>query len=330
MSSIPTSLIVVLLVAAWLVVLVPMFARRREAVPESDDGATGFRVLRRARRRRRAAGRDARDIGDGRPDDLEDQEHDMDVASTGRYDDDEYGDHDRDPDLDYDGDEFVDDGDEGSEPEPRTARVPVTVGAPGGTEDAADEWAAERSRTVVRRPGPPAPSYDGRQRQHRPGRGGFDPMAAEATRAYRYSRRRRVVLLLTLVIAAFGGAVAAVGPMYWIGVAAGAVLLVGYLAYLRRQVRIENEIRERRTARLRRARQIRPEYERDDARPNRSPYDRENLTDANDFVEETFSTRVVAPPTAGRSQRLVVDLDDDDPAFEHLETYRPAYRRQAG
>ena len=54
--SIPTSLIVVLLVAAWLAVLVPIFAKRREQVPETEmDGGT-FRVLRRAsasiRRRR--------------------------------------------------------------------------------------------------------------------------------------------------------------------------------------------------------------------------------------------------------------------------------------
>ncbi|MET0966217.1 MAG: hypothetical protein ABWZ02_07470, partial [Nakamurella sp.] len=48
--SVPTSLIVVLLVIAWLVVLVPMVARRRERVPqaEAESGGTGFRVLRRA------------------------------------------------------------------------------------------------------------------------------------------------------------------------------------------------------------------------------------------------------------------------------------------
>src|SRR6478752_7008642 len=46
--SIPTSLIVVLLVVAWLVVLVPMVARRREKVPETESNGSGFRVLRRA------------------------------------------------------------------------------------------------------------------------------------------------------------------------------------------------------------------------------------------------------------------------------------------
>jgi hypothetical protein len=57
--NIPTSLIVVLLVIAWLVVLVPMVARRRERVPQVEPAGSGFRVLRRASaslRRRPARG----------------------------------------------------------------------------------------------------------------------------------------------------------------------------------------------------------------------------------------------------------------------------------
>ena len=46
--NIPTSLIVVLLVVAWLVVLVPMVARRRERVPQAEPAGSNFRVLRRA------------------------------------------------------------------------------------------------------------------------------------------------------------------------------------------------------------------------------------------------------------------------------------------
>src|SRR6478735_8288765 len=46
--NVPTSLIVVLLVVAWLVVLVPMVARRREKVPQAEPSGSGFRVLRRA------------------------------------------------------------------------------------------------------------------------------------------------------------------------------------------------------------------------------------------------------------------------------------------
>ncbi len=67
--SIPTSLIVVLLVVAWLVVLVPMVARRREKVPQTEATGSGFRVLRRAsaslrrrpRPRRQGPDRDSHD-----------------------------------------------------------------------------------------------------------------------------------------------------------------------------------------------------------------------------------------------------------------------------
>lgn len=93
----------------------------------------------------------------------------------------------------------------------------------------------------------------------------------------------------------------------WIGAVVSLGLLVLYLAYLRRQVKIEAQIRQRRMERLQRARQIRPEYGR--GRP---------------------------PARAGRSAagpgRTVVDLDDDDPTFDHLEAYDPPvmYRRASG
>ena len=67
--SIPTSLIVVLLVVAWLVVLVPMIARRREKVPQTEPTGSGFRVLRRASASlRRRPGRGAKDADRDRDD----------------------------------------------------------------------------------------------------------------------------------------------------------------------------------------------------------------------------------------------------------------------
>ena len=51
--SIPTSLIFVILIAAWLAVLVPMVARRREQVPEAETDGGTFRVLRPGSVRRR-------------------------------------------------------------------------------------------------------------------------------------------------------------------------------------------------------------------------------------------------------------------------------------
>src|SRR6478752_4460060 len=65
--NVPTSLIVVLLVVAWLVVLVPMIARRRERVPQAEPAGSNFRVLRRASaslRRRPGRGAKGRTVTD--------------------------------------------------------------------------------------------------------------------------------------------------------------------------------------------------------------------------------------------------------------------------
>ena len=93
----------------------------------------------------------------------------------------------------------------------------------------------------------------------------------------------------------------------WFGAAISLALLVGYLTYLRRQVRIEAAIRQRRMERLQRSRQIRPEY-------RRPPQ------------------RVRAGMSAVAPGRTMVDLDDDDPGFDDLEEFQEpmTYRRAAG
>lgn len=86
--------------------------------------------------------------------------------------------------------------------------------------------------------------------RYRPGRGGFDPEAAALTARARYAFRQRVVLAM-LVVALVTGVVAAVAvPGMWWPHAAVDLALVGYLVYLRRQVRLEEAIRERRAARM--------------------------------------------------------------------------------
>jgi len=142
---------------------------------------------------------------------------------------------------------------------------------------------------------------------HRRGRGGFDPEAAEVTRAYKYQQRRRVTLILFLSTVVFTLAAIFLINWLWVGAVVSFALLVGYLAYLRRQVRIEASIRQRRMERLQRARQIRPES----GRPAR---------------------RVRPGTSAVIPGRTVVDLDDDDPAFDDLDEYQEpmTYRRAAG
>lgn len=89
----------------------------------------------------------------------------------------------------------------------------------------------------------PAPRY-------RPGRGGFDPEAAAIAARARYAFRQRVVLgLLVVTVLSVVIALAAVPALWWPAGLAGAAL-VGYLVYLRRQVRMEEAIRRRRASRM--------------------------------------------------------------------------------
>ncbi|SDO35221.1 hypothetical protein SAMN04515671_0662 [Nakamurella panacisegetis] len=320
--SIPTSLIIVVLVAAWLTVLVPMVARRREAVPETDTDGGSFRVLRRASasirrrptfRRRAEVDQYAEDletdgaVGDDALDEvLLDNEHDP-------YAEDEF---DGEPD-DYEDVEYAE----------------VTYEEVSYEEVTYEDATVERDGAVDREPVAVGASSSRRDRfagvdeshlrpvPRRHGRGGYDPDAAEVARAYKYSRRRRITVVLFLATVAFGVAAYFVKPVLWSGTGFFGLLLVAYLGYLRRAVRIENDIRQRRLARLRRARQIRPEYHLD------------RLDEP--VVGSSFGRPEVAvsqvPPSGYRHGREIVDLEDDDPSFDDLDYYQPiVYRRASG
>jgi hypothetical protein len=91
----------------------------------------------------------------------------------------------------------------------------------------------------------------GPARRYRPGRGGYDAEAAAAAARARYVVRQRLVLGLVLLAVATGllaGGLHLVGG--WYLHAAVDLCLVGYLVYLRRQVRVEQAIRARRAARM--------------------------------------------------------------------------------
>ncbi|MEV4633191.1 gephyrin-like molybdotransferase receptor GlpR [Rhodococcus coprophilus] len=129
----------------------------------------------------------------------------------------------------------------------------------------------------------------------RRGRGGFDPHADAVASAQRYDARQRTVLAL-LIAAILTAALALIvsSVMWWICGAATAAL-VGYLFYLRRQVQLEQEIRRRRLARLQRSR-----------------LGVESRTD-----EEL---RLV-PERLRRRGAVVLEIDDEDPDFDHLGYY---------
>lgn len=86
--------------------------------------------------------------------------------------------------------------------------------------------------------------------RYRPGRGGYDPEAAALAAEASYAFRQRMVLVLVL-FAVISGVLAVALHMNGAWYLHGALDLglVGYLAYLRRQVRLEQAIRARRAAR---------------------------------------------------------------------------------
>jgi len=89
-----------------------------------------------------------------------------------------------------------------------------------------------------------------------------------------------------------------VSPALWWSCGAAAGVMVLYLAYLRRQTRIEAQVRRRRQQRTARSRPFA-----EDAARQRRP--------GVDFTE--FPTRLQRPGA------VVLEIDDEDPVFEHLD-----------
>jgi hypothetical protein len=127
----------------------------------------------------------------------------------------------------------------------------------------------------------------------------YDPAKAASISARKYKFRKRMLAFMTLVMMASAAAAYFVAPWGWyICGGAGAVTLL-YLGYLRRQTRIEERLRRRRALRAARAR-----------------LGVENTEDGDlDLV----------PSRLRRPGSVVLEIDDEDPVFEHLE-YAPAAR----
>ena len=131
--------------------------------------------------------------------------------------------------------------------------------------------------------------------QPRRRRGGYDPENDARLTEARFRFRQRVTLVLgVLAVVALGAGLMNI-PFAWYGLGAVVLALVVYLTYLRRTVRIEAEIRRRRTARLERARR-----------------ERAREAEVLDGV----------PAHLRRGGCIVMEIDDEDPAFDHLPRYR--------
>ena len=233
--QVPSSLIFAALAGAWLVVLVPMVAKRRQEVAHTAESALAGRVLRRPDRSPAA--------------------HQCDQE------------------------------------------VPMIPGRVVQREPAVDE------------------------RRYRAGRGGYDPEVAAQLAQAKYVFRQRVVL--GLVIGSLATVVLAftMSTLLWWGHAGFDAATIVYLSYLRRQVRIEEEVRQRRAARLAGSRprvSVATEVASDgvhDEEPIREP-----------TVGQPAAESPAMHPTA-----VAVDCDDEDPIFEELRpVFEPPYRRAVG
>ncbi|PHV68617.1 divisome protein SepX/GlpR [Williamsia muralis] len=147
-------------------------------------------------------------------------------------------------------------------------------------------------------------------------RGGFDPEADRERSDKRYRFRQRVMAVLGGLALLGMAAGFFLGSVGWIIAAATVVALVGYLAFLRRAVRNEQRIRRQRMQRLARAK--RQEEERR-AHPEVDP-------------------RAEVPRRLRRPGAIVLEIDDEDPIFDHLPRFEhreeivrePSYRRVVG
>ena len=328
MPSIPQSLLWISLVVLWLFVLVPMLISKRDAVRRTSDVALATRVLN--------SGAAARLIKRGGP-------------AAG---------HRSNPDWQPEEDEYDDlDSDDAEEAPP--SRVVVTVAAavsveetgpdyldvdvidpdsaalPAGTTaamaeapPAADDGAADDPDTEVDlavehddddddfdddgadqyeyvddtsgipvAEEPPTTVTPAFSRRHR-----YDADTAAAVEARKYAFRRRVLTIMAMTLVASAGAAFLLTSAAWWFCGMTSTVTVLYLGYLRRQTRIEERVRRRRMHRMARS-QLGVE----------NTYDRE------------FE---VVPSRLRRPGAVVLEIDDEDPVFEHLD-YAP-YARDYG
>jgi len=338
MPSIPQSLLWISLVVLWLFVLVPMLISKRDAVRRTSDVALATRVLNTAtssrllKRAGPASGH--RSDPDWRP-----SEDDFDDESDYESD---YQDHDDDekspqksvvvaaavieePESEYLNVDVIDeasaalpvgesDVDEGADEE--TSELTLDLEDPDESvdtavyevatdeyeEEEAPEATADEYEYVEDSSGLEAPEEGelrvadslmaARRRR-------YDPTKAAAVSARKYRFRKRMLAFMTLALLASATAAYLVAPWaWWVCGATGAVTLM-YLGYLRRQTRIEERVRRRRLQRMARSR-----------------LGVEN-TDDREFD--------VVPSRLRRPGSVVLEIDDEDPIFEHLD-YAPSAR----
>ena len=328
MPSIPQSLLWISLVVLWLFVLVPMLISKRDAVRRTSDVALATRVLnggagaRLLKRTGPAAGH--RSDPEWKPDDeWEDEPVDGAYADADR---DDVGSEEEAParpvvmkgavaepaEPDYLDVDIVEDSEALPAGVDAEAAEPVASGAVdeaavetepeaeadeehSDSDEVADEYEYVEDSSGLE---PEADDEDSSEPAERfapsaSRRRRFDSKTAAAVSARKYAFRKRLLVGLALVLV--GSAIAAfeVSSAAWWICGSATAFTVLYLGYLRRQTRIEEKVRRRRAQRMARARL---------------------------GVENAYdSDYEVVPSRLRRPGAVVLEIDDEDPIFEHLD-----------
>ena len=345
MPSIPQSLLWISLVVLWLFVLVPMLISKRDTVRRTSDVALATRVLnsghgaRLLRRRKPAAGHHSDPTWRPTHDDLDEYDDEdrapenaprtavVVMAAAKVEAESEYLDvdvveedsgalplgasaqlaFDQEPELPL---EFsdntatfsVDDLEEVDSPEDVPVEQPVAAGD-DTTDDMTDEFDAVSEDDLdhdyeyvddssgVEAAADADQHGAGSKSQER--RRSFETKTAAAVSARKFAFRKRLLMVMSalLLLTAVGGYV--VSPTFWWFCGTVGAVTILYLGYLRRQTRIEEQVRRRRAQRM-----------------MRSHLGVENTKD------QEFD---VVPARLRRPGSVVLEIDDEDPIFEHLD-----------
>jgi hypothetical protein len=330
MPSIPQSLLWISLVVLWLFVLVPMLINKRDTVKRTSDVALATRVL-------NGGGRAARLIRRGKPaaghrsdpewrpeEELDDYDEDETgpVVVTGKpsrartvatvvpaaavADEDEGY-------LDVDVVEM----DSGALPVAKSENVAPAaeqveeLPLDFGEQEPAAEVEAEKESPVAEaadpedgtadeyeyiddtsgleaEADPPTTAMPAASRSRR-----FESKTAAAVSARKYRFRKRMLMSMAVVLLVTAGAAYLWSTTMWYATATVGAITLLYLAYLRRQTRIEERLRRRRVQRMARSRL---------------------------GVENTVDHELnVVPARLRRPGAAVLEIDDEDPIFEHLD-----------
>jgi hypothetical protein len=330
MPSIPQSLLWISLVVLWLFVLVPMLISKRDAVRRTSDVALATRVLntgrgaRLLRRGRPAAGHhsdpDWQPSDDDVDDDLDEEVHtesaERSVVRVAAVE----SEIDSEPDyLDVDvvdedsgalpvgqsANEAVEEPEDEEEPEGQTDELALDFGEEPEADEPEAEYESDGTEDeyeyVDDSSGLEAPSETELQiaESISAARRRRSEARAATIDARKYKFRKRMLTVMTVATIVAGIAAFTLSPAAWWACGSMGALTLLYLSYLRRQTRIEERLRRRRAQRIARSR-----------------LGVEN-TDDHEFD--------VVPARLRRPGSVVLEIDDEDPIFEHLD-YAPFAR----